>query len=125
LEVEAEKLRAGKYVLKVEALWNKCALQKNSNYQAFCVQVLTKMKINLTDSAQDNNFLYRAMISRAIQNKATAQVQNYTSKKGACKVIDTSATGSFYGCVAFINESSELLEEDIEFTKLDGFKIWG
>jgi hypothetical protein len=66
LEVEAEKLRAGKYVLNVEALWNKCALKKGSNYQAFCVQVLTKVKVNLTDSVQDSNFIYRALISRSI-----------------------------------------------------------
>ena len=46
------------------------------------------------------------MISRAIQNKANAQVMNYTSKKGAYKIIDCSAEGSFYGCVAFINESN-------------------
>ena len=26
LEIEPEKLRLGKYVLKIEALWNKCAL---------------------------------------------------------------------------------------------------
>lgn len=86
---------------------------------------MTKIKVNLKDSTQDNNFLYRALISRAIQNKASAQVQNYTSKKGAYKIIESKAEGSFYGVVAIINESTGLLEEDIEFTKLEGFKIHG
>jgi len=66
------------------------------------------------------------MISRAVQRETKgAQVQKYTSKKGAYKIIDTSADGSFYGCVAFINLSTGTLGEDITFTKLEGFKIWG
>jgi hypothetical protein len=52
-------------------------------------------------------------------------VQKYTSKKGAYKIIDSSAEGSFYGCVAIINMAQETVGEDITFTKLDGFKIWG
>jgi len=68
------------------------------------------------------------MISRAYQRGKffkSAQVQPYTSKKGAYKIIDSSAEGSFYGCIAFINGSSQPLGEEITFTKLDGFKIWG
>ena len=37
LDIEPEKLKAGKYVLIVEALWNKCASDPKSDYQAFCV----------------------------------------------------------------------------------------
>lgn len=108
----------------IEALWNKCALKANSNYQAFCCQVLTKTHVKLVDSPQDKNFIYRAMISRAIQNKANAQCLPYNSRKGAYKIIDSSADGSFYGCIALINESNSPLEEQIKFTKLDGFKIF-
>lgn len=37
LDIEPSKLTAGKYVLIVEALWNKCASNPKSDYQAFCV----------------------------------------------------------------------------------------
>lgn len=72
LEIEPELLTPGRYFLNIEALWNDCAKNPNSDYQAFCVQLLSKRHIQLTESQMNSEeqktFLKLSMASRSLQN---------------------------------------------------------
>ena len=49
----------------------------------------------------------------------------YNSRKGAYKLVASSATETFYGSVAVINNSGQDIHENFLFPTLDGFKIEG
>lgn len=64
LEIKADKLdNKGKYFLVIEALWNKQAV---GEYQAFCVQLLTKVQIDLKECNAPEGLMNSVYVSRAI-----------------------------------------------------------
>ena len=98
----------GKYVLCIEALWNKCAEKPDSDYQAFCVKLLAKTHIKLEEiNNLDPKFVLNAMASRAhIQSPhSKVQILPYASRKGAYKVVESTENESLYSCVAIFNGS--------------------
>ena len=56
LSVPRDLLRPGKYVLIVEALWHSCASAPDSDYQSFCVKVLSKAKVKMSLTDKDETF---------------------------------------------------------------------
>jgi hypothetical protein len=104
LEIPASKLQSrGKYYLVIEALWNKHA---KGEYQAFCVQLLAKMEIDLRECPVPEGLMNSVYVSRAIQGKDKAQVLPYNSRKGAMKIVESQTYESLYGQVCIFNESN-------------------
>ena len=104
----------GKYLLLIEALWNQCAKDKNSEYQAFCVKLQSKLPVKEFKEANVGNgteILRQVMINRSILAKDRCQVLPYNSRKGAYKVVDSKADETFYGTVTIVNDSSQDINE--------------
>lgn len=131
LEISPEQLQQGRYVLVVEALWNEFASDPNSDYRQFCVKLQSSVAVKklaevstLADSDKFN-LLKEIMLSRLIQIQSRCQVLPYSSRKGAYKILSSSAAETFYGCIAVVNHSAQDIYENFVFTLLDGFKIEG
>lgn len=46
------------------------------------------------------------MASRALQNKAKAQVMQYKTKAGAYKIVESTSSESLYGQITVFNDSA-------------------
>ena len=100
-------------------------MDPNSDYQAFCVQVLCKkeVKIKETSIANQTQFMEQVYASRAWQKKAQAQVMPYNSRKGAVKIMESANYDSFYGQLVIFNDSNQVITEDIIF-ELNNMKMY-
>lgn len=49
----------------------------------------------------------------------------YNSRKGAKKIVESVSGESLYGQLVIFNESPQEINEDIQFTKMDNFKLVG
>mmetsp|Transcript_21825 Transcript_21825/g.33783 ORF Transcript_21825/g.33783 Transcript_21825/m.33783 type:complete len:192 (-) Transcript_21825:1155-1730(-) len=127
LEVGAENLEPGRYVVMIQAIWNKCA--RNAQFQQFCLQIVSKEKVKIEDSditeGDCKSFMESSFLSKALQDKNKGQVLLYDQRPGAFKLVQSKAEESFYGIVAVVNESNKEISEEIIFTKLDSFSLWG
>ena len=69
--------------MNIQALWNDFAKDPASEFQSFCVQVLTKIPIKIVplslDQNQSKDLSMSAMSNRAIQNKAKNQLIKYAN----------------------------------------------
>jgi hypothetical protein len=123
--VPGNLLRPGKYVLIIEALWNPCAASPDSDYQSYCVKVLSKAKVKMSLTDRDENFFLQIMASRAFLKRDTSQIKPYQNQahKGAQRIIESKSYESFYGSVVVLNDSPTLIEETFEFDRLENFEI--
>jgi len=66
MTLDNKDLLPGNYIICIEALWNTCAKDPYSDYQAFCIKLLSEIEIKLNETKIDPiRYLKNAMASRA------------------------------------------------------------
>lgn len=124
MDVDGKLLEAGTYILCIEALWNSCAKDPNSDYQAFCVKIQAKSTVTIKEAADYGiPFLEQALADRGSQPLPGISKTLYNTCKGAFKVQESSESELFYSYIAIFNNSNSVLTETMIFDKLQGFRI--